>query len=160
MIDPITAIGAATSAYKTVVAMVNAGRELEDTLGALGKWYGAASDFSKAEQDIKNPPLFKKIAFSKSVEQEAMDILIHRKKLQEQEMELRSLITLRFGLNAWKELIEMRRQIRKDREQTIYKQMRRRRAFLEGIAVIGLIIVTFGILGGMTWLITTKGGTV
>ena len=39
MIDPITAISAATAAYSGVKKLVYAGRELEDIAGQLGKWY-------------------------------------------------------------------------------------------------------------------------
>ena len=38
MIDPITAVAMATSAFKTVQKMVSMGREIEDTLGQVGKW--------------------------------------------------------------------------------------------------------------------------
>ena len=47
MIDPITAVAMATSAFKTVQKMVSMGREIEDTLGQVGKWYGAVSDSTK-----------------------------------------------------------------------------------------------------------------
>ena len=47
MIDPITAVAMATSAFKTVQKMVSMGREIEDTLGQVGKWYGAVSDLTK-----------------------------------------------------------------------------------------------------------------
>ena len=60
MIDPITAIGVATSAFNAVRSAVNAGREIEDVAGALGKWMGAVSDIKKAEEMNKKPPLFKK----------------------------------------------------------------------------------------------------
>jgi hypothetical protein len=43
MIDPITAITAATTAYKTVQKLVAAGRDIEDTMGQLAQWYGAVS---------------------------------------------------------------------------------------------------------------------
>lgn len=53
MIDPITAISAATASYNMVKKLVYAGRELEDIAGQLGKWYGAAADLGRAEQQRK-----------------------------------------------------------------------------------------------------------
>ena len=88
MIDPITAISAATAAYSGVKKLVYAGRELEDIAGQLGKWYGAAADLRRAEQQRKNPPIFTKLFSSGSVEQEALDMIIHTKKLAEQEKDI------------------------------------------------------------------------
>ena len=85
MIDPITAFTMASAAFNTVKKFVEVGRELEDTVGQLGKWYGAVSDFRRAEQDNKNPPLFKKLFNSGSIEEEALAIMMHNKKIQEQE---------------------------------------------------------------------------
>ena len=50
MIDPISAITMATSAYNMVTKMVAAGREFEDTAQQLGKWYSAVSDFRFGHQ--------------------------------------------------------------------------------------------------------------
>jgi hypothetical protein len=80
MIDPITAISAATAAFNGVKKLVAAGREIEDVVGQLGKWYGAAADLSRAESQRKNPPIFTKLFSGGSVEQEALEILIHKKE--------------------------------------------------------------------------------
>ena len=92
MIDPISAITMATSAYNMVTRMVAAGREFEDTAQQLGKWYGAVADLRRAEQQNKNPPLFKKLFASGSIEEESLALLIHTKKIAEQEQELRTRI--------------------------------------------------------------------
>ena len=52
---------------------------LEDVAGQLGKWYGAAADLGRAEQQRKNPPIFTKLFASGSVEQEALQIIIHQR---------------------------------------------------------------------------------
>jgi len=148
MIDPITAIGAATAAFNGVKKLVAAGREIEDVVGQLGKWYGAAADLQRAETQRKNPPIFTKLFAGGSVEQEALQILVHKKKLEEQEKQLQDLLNIRFGFGTWKEMIELRRKIKKEREETLYKQQERRQAFLEGIAIILLVLAGFAILIG------------
>lgn len=148
MIDPITAIGAATAAFNGVKKLVAAGREIEDVVGQLGKWYGAAADLQRAETQRKNPPIFTKLFAGGSVEQEALEILVHKKKLEEQEKQLQDLLNIRFGFGTWKEMIELRRKIKKEREETLYKQQERRQAFLEGIAIILLVLAGFAILIG------------
>ena len=158
MIDPVTAITAATAAFNGVKKLVHAGREIEDVVGQLGKWYGAAADLSRAETQRKNPSMFSKVFNGGSIEQEALEILVHKKKMEEQEKQLQDLLNIRFGYGTWKEMIELRRKIKKEREETVYKQMEARRAFFENIAIIGLVIVLFIILFGGFWLMGTGAG--
>ena len=153
MIDPITAISAATAAYKGVRKLVYAGRELEDIAGQLGKWYGAAADLRRAEQQRKNPPIFTKLFNSGSVEQEALEIIIHTKKLAEQEKDIEQLLNNRFGYGTAREMLELRRKIKKEREETLYKQQERKAALFEGILVTFLVVSVMVILCGGLWLV-------
>jgi len=145
MIDPITAITIATKAFNTVKAMVAAGKEVEDTLGQIGVWYGACSDFNEAKKQAENPPLFKKIINSKSVEQEAMEIYAKEKKMLQQEKDLRELLLYTYGQGGYQELVDLRRKIKEQREKTVYAQARRRKEFLwnsVGLAVIAVMSYT------------------
>jgi len=145
MIDPITAVAIATSAFKTVQKMVSMGREIEDTLGQVGKWYGAVSDFNEAKRQAENPPLFRRLVASRSIEQEAMEMFANTKRIQQQEKDLRELLMYTYGANAYQELLGMRRSIREQREKTLYAQARRRKNFLwnsVGFAVIAVMSYT------------------
>ena len=153
MIDPITAISAATAAFNGVRKLVAAGREIEDVVGQLGKWYGAAADLNRAESQRKHPPLFTKLFKGGSIEQEALQIIVHKKKLEEQEKQLQDLLNIRFGFGTWKEMVELRRQIKKEREETIYKQQEAKRAFFENVLLTGLVIVLMSTIGGIAWLV-------
>jgi|TARA_R110002153_G_scaffold36807_1_gene108613 type II secretory pathway component PulL len=139
MIDPISAVAMATSAFKMVQKMVSAGREIEDTLGQVGKWYGAASDFNEAKRQAENPPLFKRLIASKSIEQEAMEMFANNKRIQQQEKELRELLMYTYGANAYQELQGMRRSIKEQREKTVYAQARRRKAFIWNSIALSVI---------------------
>lgn len=148
MIDPITAISAATAAFNGVKKLVMAGRELEDVAGQLGKWYGAASDIRRARTVNKNPPLFKKLFAGGSIEEEALSLIIHEKQLAEQERELQDLLNIRFGFGTWKEMVEMRRKIAKEREQTLYKQEQRKNAFIDTVLCIVIFAGAAGVMTG------------
>jgi GrpB-like predicted nucleotidyltransferase (UPF0157 family) len=146
MIDPITAVAMATSAFKTVQKMVSMGREIEDTLGQVGKWYGAVSDFNEAKRQAENPPIFRRLVASKSVEQEALEMYAHDKRLKQQETELRELLMYTYGPDAYKELLGMRRKIREQREKTLYAQERKRKAFIwNGVAFIFISIMLYSL---------------
>ena len=49
-------------------------------------------------------------------------------------------------------MIELRRNIKKEREATVYKQQERRAAFFEGLMLTALLVMLAGIIGGGTWL--------
>lgn len=156
MIDPISAVAMATSAFKTVTAMINAGREVEDTLGQIGKWYGAVSDFNEAKRQAENPPLFKKLFANKSVEQEAMEMYMHQKKINKQEAELRTLLQYSYGPTGYQELVDMRRKIRDQREKTVYAQERRRKAFIWNTVSIAAIAMMLAALYQLTVFVLGK----
>jgi len=146
MIDPISAVAMATSAFKMIQKMVSAGREIEDTLGQVGKWYGAVSDFNEAKKQADNPPLFKRLVASRSIEQEAMEMFANNKRIQQQEKDLRELLMYTYGANAYQELLDMRRSIRDQREKTVYAQARKRKAFVWNS-------VAFSVIGGMGYVL-------
>ncbi len=145
----MSAIMTATAAFNGIKRVVEAGQNVEQTFQQIGKWYGAVSDFNEAKRQMENPPLFKKLVNSMSVEEEAINVYIQEKKLKEQEAQLRELLLYAYGPAAYTELTQLRRKIREDREQTVYAQERRRKAFLWN--TLGWVSV--GILGYCTYLI-------
>ena len=152
MIDPISAIGIATSAFNAVKKAVGAGREIEDVAGALGKWMGAVSDIKKAEEMNKKPPIFKKLFASGSVEEEAMQIFMAKKKAEDMREELRNIISYTRGPSAWQELLKTEADIRKRRQATIYAQEERGRKILEIVAICALVIVVGGFILFLAYL--------
>ena len=152
MIDPVTASTAATTAFKTVQKLVAAGRDIEDTMGQLAQWYGAVSDLNEAERQAKNPPLFKKLVSSKSVEQEAMELFAHKKKVQAQERDLREMLLYSYGKEGYSEMMAMRKQIRADREKVVYAQARRRKELFWNTVTFVVILVLVAGFGGLLYL--------
>ena len=110
----------------------------------MGKWYTAISDFRKGQQMQKKPPLFKKLFNAGSVEEEALNLLMHEKKIIEQEKELQALLNFRYGYGTWDELKEMRRKIRDKREKEVYKQAQMRRDLIEAMQIGLAILVVLG----------------
>ena len=97
MIDPVTAMSVAVNAFGTIKRMVAAGKEVEDTLSQIGRFYGAVSDLSEHRRQADNPPLFKKIIAAKSVNEEAMETYARTKRTQQMERELRELLMYQYG---------------------------------------------------------------
>jgi len=116
---------AATAAFNTVKKLVEAGREVEDVLGQIGAWMGKVSELNAL--DNKKPSIFKRIGSGKSVEQEAMEQLQRREAVRKQHLELMSMVKLRYGPQAFEELLQMQRQIKLKREREIIFQAQRRK---------------------------------
>ena len=158
MIDPFTAVAAATTAFNTVKKFVHAGQDFENCMGQMGKWYGAVSDFRKGQQMQRNPPIFKKLLASGSVEEEAINLLIHEKKVMEMQLELQQMLNMRFGFGTWDELKEMQRKIRADRQKQVYAAAERRQSFINGTAIILLLGAMACMVAGLFYFIAkTKG---
>lgn len=146
MIDPISAFAMASTAFNVIKKGFEIGRDVEDMAGDIGRWMGAVGDLNTAYEQAKNPPLFKRIVFAKSVEEEAMTIWQHKKKTEQMREELRSLISFMRGPAAWDELIRMEASIRKNRQDTIKKQKAAQGKFFEYILVGVLVIIGFTII--------------
>lgn len=151
--DPVTAMATASTAFAAIKKGFQIGRDIESMASDLGRWMGALSDLDQAEKEAKNPPIFKKLFAGKSIEQEAMEAFAAKKKAQQQRDELKQWLQFTVGSKAWDELLRMEADIRKQRQETLYRQRERRRKFVEIIAVIGagLFFATF--IGFVIWLI-------
>ena len=152
MIEVIGAVSAATAAFNTIKNGFAAGREIESMAGALSRWMGAVSDIKKADEYNKKPPLFKKLFQACSVEEEAMQIFMAKKKAEDMRAELKQIISFTRGPSAWDELLRTEADIRKKRQQAIYDQQERRRQILEIVGVCVLILIIGGFLLGLGWI--------
>ena len=150
MIEVAAALSAATTAFNAIKKGFEVGRDIESMSGALSRWMGAASDINKADEYAKKPPLFKKLFASGSVEEEAMATFMAKKKAEDMRYQLKQLISLTRGPQAWEELLRTEGEIRKKRQRMIYEQKERQRQIFEWTA----IIIGVGICGSfILWLV-------
>ena len=139
--DPISLFMAATAAFNTVKKLVEAGREVEDVLGQIGTWMGKVSELQVA--DNKKPSIFKRIGGGKSVEQDSMEQLQRREAVRKQHLEMMSMVKLKYGPQAFDDLMHMQRQIKLKREREIIHQQQRRRDMV-GYALAAVVVVLGG----------------
>jgi hypothetical protein len=141
MLEIMTAISVCTQCVKGIERLVNRGAELEQCVGHLTRWFEAASDIKQREEEEKNPPLWKKLTFQGSIESEALNLVVARKKMQEQETQLREIICYRYGIDTYREMLALRRDLRAKREKQMYAARRRKDTALSiliGGTVLGL----------------------
>ena len=122
----------------------------------LSKWYGAVSDFNYADKEVNSAGGFSKLLMKGSIEQMALDITMNKQKILEQEKDLRILIQYTYGQNVYNEMIELRRKLRKQREDEVYRKREFRRQVIEFFAVLILIIVLASFIGGLIYLFINR----
>lgn len=155
--DPLSLVAMASTTFKGLQVLVSKGAEIEQVAQKLGHWYGLVSDLREAEREAENPPLFKKMFDGESVEQQALNAVIAKKKIEEQEKEIRELITWAYGNETYKEMMQLRREIRAKREKMIYKQRRKQKRMLDLSALIIAMMISGGVIWALLSVIQTYG---
>ena len=148
------ALSVATKSYGMIKKTIEAGAEFEQVMGQMSKWWGACQDINKANEVAKKPPLFKKLTFQDS-QKEALDAFVAKKKMEEMRGEIRTMLLYRFGPEAWKELCQMEREIKQQRQDMIYAQKERIRKLFDGVIIVAGIIAIVGLIFGIIVLINS-----
>lgn len=143
--DPITIMAGATAAFNGVQKLVATGREVEDVMGQMGKWYGAIAEAKETQRKLQNPPFYKKLnpLQAGSVEKEALDAIILKKKIEAQEKDIRELIMIVYGQETLMEMFELRKKIAKERQEQIDKH----NAFRQNISDAVIVALAVGVAG-------------
>ena len=158
MIDPVSALGMATAAYRGIKSAIDTGKELSDMAGTLNQWATSISDLDFAHRQAENPPMFKKIFGQSQIEQNALEVWGHKQKAKEMRDELKGYISFFYGPSAWDEIVAIEAKMRKERKEAIYAAEERKQKILEfvvgtlaaltGAAILGVIIYVIGIYNG------------
>lgn len=155
MIDPITAVGMATSAFNAIKKGIAVGRDIQDMSGQLSQWGKAFSDFSYAEDKAQNPPWY---SFKGSDNETAIQIFAQKKKMEQMRTEIKNFISFHYGPSAWEEVLYIEAQMRKQRKEELYRKEELKRKIIEW--VVGILAASIGIviMGFMLWLIGKDQG--
>ena len=157
MVDPVSAIAIAGTAFNALKRGVSIGRDIESMGKDLSRWMSAVSDIDRAHHEAKNPPIFRKIFNAKSVEEEAIELFTQKKQLESQRDDLRRLVSSMCGPSAWQELLRMEADIRKQRKETLYAQREARKQFIEVISIMFLVMTVAGFFIFLFYLWYNRG---
>tara|TARA_R110002153_G_scaffold17336_1_gene60170 strand:- start:331 stop:804 length:474 start_codon:yes stop_codon:yes gene_type:complete len=119
VIDPITAVGLATSAFNILKQGISAGKDIQEMSGTLAKWGSAFSDFQYAEDKTKNPPFYKMMSDNSA---NAIEIFAQKKKMETMRKEIKDHISWVYGPSAWEEVLSIEAEMRKIRKEEAYKK--------------------------------------
>ena len=146
--DPVTAFGVATTAYKTIVAGFKVGKQVENMSKDLGRWMGAI-------QAVKEGHSKKKNRMFGSVEEEALETFAMKKKAIAMENELRTFVNMNYGPNAWNEVIRIQAEIRKQKKEAELEAQRKQRQAVENTIIGGLVLMFIFFVVYVVYLVMT-----
>jgi len=158
MIDPISAVAAASQAYAGVRAFIEAGKSIEDTFQVVARWQGHASDVLYASQRHKkrtNP--LKKIVFAGSVEAEAAQIFAAKKRIENQRKELITLLQYAYGNEGVAEYRQCVKEVTEQRQREVYAQQEAKDNLIKSFWIIVLLGVAGGIISVIVNAVTSRG---
>lgn len=152
MIDPVTAMAAATAAYRGIKKAVEVSKSISEMSGTIAKFAKAASDIDFLDAKAKNPSVFKMFG---DHEANALEIWSKKQKLAEWREELRTHISWHYGPKSWDEIVKIEGSQRKRQQEMVYK----REEFISACISwgIGIAILLIGI-GGLVAVMYLLGG--
>jgi hypothetical protein len=144
--DPITAIGIATTAYSAIKKGFEVGKEVESMAGDLGRWMNAI-------HAVKNEHNKAKGRRFGSVEEEALETFAAKKKAEQMENELRNFIIGQYGVNAWQDIIRIQADLRKKQQEEQIRLAQERDQLIYNIFMFGIIVLFVALTLPILWLI-------
>jgi len=155
MIDPITAMAAASAAYSGIKKAVSVGREISGMAGTISQWSKACSDLDFLDKKAQKPPMYKMFSDTQAT---ALDIWAQKQKLKEMREDLRAHISWTYGPSAWDEIVRIEAQQRKEQRELVYKKQE----FVDNCInwAVGLLAVFAGagVLAGAVYFIGANQG--
>jgi hypothetical protein len=150
MIDPITAISAATAAYGYLKKGIAVGKDLQDMGSHLSKWAGAIADLDFAEKQNRKPAWYKTLGGG--VQAQAMEIFAAKQKAASMRQELKDYISVMYGPSKWQEILEIEADLRKQKREHEHRRMEIKQAIIEWSAGFVLFVLGVGAIVGFVWL--------
>ena len=141
------ALTVASKAMSKITTFYNHGKDLSAMTGEIQKWMGACSDVDNIEKQAKNPSLFRKMVRGKGIEGIAFEALPARKKLEEDRQTLKVMIQMRYGSQAWSELIAIEGRVRKKLQEEKYARERFKEKVISVVAVTAVVGIGVLVLG-------------
>ena len=143
--DPVSCVALATGAFKALKGAVSAGRDFQDMTSQLSTWGKAFSDFNELEKREKDPPFWKK-TFRGSDEETAIEIFANKKKMEQMRAEIKDHISWTYGPSAWKEVLQIEAQMRKQRKDELYRKQEQIDAAINFAIGAVIFVLSGGIL--------------
>jgi len=139
MIEVVAALSAANAAFNALKAGVDKGKELHDMAGTLSQFFEANEQISEANiesQEISNTA---KLLAGKSIEQQALEITLAKKRAATLEKELREYLIYTGQGDFYRDMLKQRRILRQ-RKLEAARVAARRKSDATDIVVATIVV--------------------
>ena len=154
MIDPVTAFAACSTAYKVLRKTVTVCQEVGQLSDTMSKWYGSCQDLNASLEQRRNPTFLERRTLGKdTIDADSVKILLMQKDNAKREYDLKIMLNMKFGLSTYKELQDLRKQMRQERRAILRAQIESKRQIMNNIAIAALSFGILGVLGGGIYLL-------
>ena len=154
MIDPVTAFAACSTAYKVLRKTVTVCQEIGQLSDTMGKWYGACQDLNASLEQRRNPTFLERRTLSKdTIDADSVKILLMQKDNARREYDLKIALNFKFGPGTYKELQDLRKQMRQERRAYLMAQIESKRQIMNNCAIAALSFGILCVLGGGIYLL-------
>ena len=144
--DPITAIGIASTAYSAIKKGFEVGKEVESMAGDLGRWMNAINAVKTSHSKAKGRRFG-------SVEEEALETFAAKKKAEQMENDLRNFIVGQYGVNAWQDIIRIQADLRRKQKEAEQLAAQKRDELIYNLFIIGLIVLFVSLTLPILWVV-------
>lgn len=150
MVDPISVIAVASSAFGALKKGFAVARDLESMGSDLGRWAGAMADLDFAEKQNQKPPWYK--ALGGSIEADAMEIFAARSKANAMRTEMKNWISAVYGPSHWQSILEIEAQLRQQKRDHEFARIEKIQKITEWAAGIAIFMIITSAMIGFVWL--------
>jgi len=151
ILETIAVIQTANAAIGAVKELVGNGKDLMDCGKELGEYFGAKSEIQKKAD--------------RNGSGNALEMFFELEKLKQQEEQLKEMMIYQGRPGMWTDWLNFQAQQKRAREdaekEAKRKAMAKRKAIKNGLVVTGVLVLSFGLIGGaiagLLWIISLKG---
>jgi len=143
VLDPLTI-------FAGIKAGIAAGKEIQSMAADLASLWDSIDSIRDEHNKKKSSP------FRGSVNEEALDTFIKKKQAEDAEEQLREIIISTRGHGAWQELLKLRGQIRKERQEQERLERIARRRKTEQVTVGAILIAAMSAAGALVHFLLAK----
>lgn len=144
--DPLTILAAAQAAYGALQAGIAAGKEIQSMAADLSDLWGSVAKLTHISAETPRISVFSK----KSAEQIAMERYAAKAEAQDLALRAKNMFVGQYGLAAWdqvqKEVINIRKEIEKQRWEDKKAQAERAEELKEAGVVFMIVMATLAVM--------------
>ena len=158
MIEILTAVSLAGKAFNALKRGVEMQRDLSEMTGYFSQFYDSKDKITEASIELENTSFLKKKLKNKSIETQALELAIAKKKTAEYELALREIMQWSGNGETYQEMMRLRRVLRQQKMDRARAKARRKKDLVDiTIAVIACSVSVAFIIWIVKIIVDSKG---